>query len=160
MNNGDKTLLHILLVLTFIGAGFSAIVYFTTSLFMPQMAAVYEANPSMLPVEMRTMMERFFDVPRLYYAAYAAVYVLELAGAVLMWNLRRSGFHCYTIARILLLLLPLLFLGRSYVGWGDAMFAALFVAAYHMLLKPLGVFDGGKDDEPDAPSPTPDDQQQ
>lgn len=157
--NSNKTLLHILLVLSFIGAGTSAFTYLITALFLPQLAATFEANPSMLPAEMYTMMERFFEVPRPYYAACSLLYGLELAGAVLMWNLRRSGFHCYTIARLLLLLLPLLFLGAGYVGWGDLMFAALFIVLYYTLLRQLDVFkDNGGEPDDNIPTDTEDQQ--
>ena len=99
-----------------------------------------------MPEEFYATMERMFEVPKSYYLVCSLLFALELAGAILMWNLRRSGFHSYTIARLLLLLLPLLFLGRGYVAVGDIMFALLFILVYYLLLRQLGVF-GAKSEE-------------
>ncbi len=144
MNN--KVTLHILLVITMIWASMSCLSYLMMGLMLPTFQQYYEVHPEMLPEQFYTMMERMFEVPRTYYLVCSFLFALELAGAVLMWNLRRSGFHSYAIARLLLLLLPLLFLGRGYVAVGDIMFALLFILVYYLLLRQLGVF-GTKSDE-------------
>jgi hypothetical protein len=160
--NNNKTLLHILLVITFIFAGLSCISYFFVTLLQPTIQSYYSAHPEVLPGEMQTMMQQMLEVPRTYFAVSSLLYALELAGAILMWNLRASGFHCYTLARLLLLLIPLLFLGRAYIGIGDVMFALLYIAVYWMLLRQQGVFgdkkaeatdngdEGGNADLPDS----------
>ena len=57
-----------------------------------------------------------------------------------MWNLRRSGYHCYAIAQLLMLALPLLFIGKGFLGLGDVMMTALFLVVYYLQLKRLDVF--------------------
>ncbi len=136
MNN--KTTLHIFLVITMVWAGLSAFAYLTTALMLPTMQTLYGQNPTMLPEEFSVMMQRMFEVPRGFYAASGVLFILELVGAVSMWRLHWTGFHCYTLARLLLLLLPALFLGRAFVGVGDIMMAVLFIAIYYMLLRRLG----------------------
>ena len=126
----QKTLFHILLVITFIFAGLSAFSYLMTALLLPTMQQIYADNPTMLP-------EQFSVMPRGFFLGAGLLYVLEVLGAALMWRLRWSGFHCYTLARLLLLLLPALFLGRGFVGIGDIMMALLFVAVYYMLMRQL-----------------------
>ena len=130
-----------------IWAGLSCMSYLMMGTMMPAFERYYSTHPGLLPEQFYTMMEQLFEVPRSYYVGCGLLYALELLGAVLMWNLRRSGFHCYTLARLLLLLLPLLFLGRGAVALGDIMFALLFILVYYLLLRQLGVF-GGKEDDP------------
>ena len=133
----QKTLFRILLVITFIFAGLSAFSYLVTAAMLPSMQQIYAANPTMLPEQFSVMMQQLMDTPRGYFLGAGLLYVLEVLGAALMWRLRWSGFHCYTLARLLLLLLPLLFLGRGFVGIGDVMMALLFVAVYYMLMRQL-----------------------
>ena len=133
----QKTLFHILMVITFIFAGLSAFSYLMTALLLPTMQQLYADNPTLLPEQFSVMMQQMLDTPRGFFLGAGLLYVLEVLGAALMWRLRWSGFHCYTLARLLLLLLPALFLGRSFVGIGDIMMALLFVAVYYMLMRQL-----------------------
>lgn len=133
----QKTLFQILLVITFIFAGLSAFSYLVTALTLPTLQQVYADNPTILPEQFSVMMQQLLDTPRGYFLGAGILYLLEVLGAAFMWRLRWTGFHCYTLARLLLLLLPLLFLGRGFVGIGDIMFALLFVAVYYMLMRQL-----------------------
>ena len=149
------TTLHFLLVLTFITAGLNLLTYGMTCLVLPQMQQLYADNPNLVPEPMQTYMDMFLAMPRLFFAAEALLFALELAGGILMWRLRASGFHAYTIARLLLLLVPVLFLGKGFLQLGDVMFAALFIIAYWLLLKQLDVFSSPKGDAPTPPDDTP-----
>ena len=142
-----KKFFHILLVITFISAGLSAFSYLVTAAILPSMQQIYSNNPTMLPEQFSVMMEQMLDTPRGYFLGAGLLYLLELLGAVLMWRLRWPGFHCYTLARLLLLLLPALFLGRGFVGVGDIMFALLFVGVYLMLMRRLTA------EQPEPPEP-------
>lgn len=133
----QKTLFQILLVITFIFAGLSAFSYLVTALTLPTLQQVYADNPTILPEQFSVMMQQLLDTPRGYFLGAGILYLLEVLGAAFMWRLRWTGFHCYTLARLLLLLLPLLFLGRGFVGIGDIMFTLLFVAVYYMLMRQL-----------------------
>lgn len=134
------TTLRMLLVLTFITAGLNFFSYAITAFVHTSFKQILETNTDMFPAEMHTMLDMFLSLPRGYFAVAALLYALELAGGVLMWRLHRAGFHCYTLSRLLLLLVPLLFIGREYVGIGNVMFALLFIASYWLLLRALGVF--------------------
>lgn len=152
MNNSSLTTLRILLVLSYIGSGFSMLAYLMFALLMPQMQQVVAENPGLLPDQFVTAYERLFEVPRLYFLAIALLNFISLVGITLMWRLRPSGFHCYTLAQLLLLILPLLFLGKGYVGIGDIMFTVLFIALYYFTLRRLGIMGNG--DAPNLPTPT------
>ena len=144
--NSSRTLLRILLVITFISAGLSALVYFIMGISLPVVKDYYAANPSVLPEQFSTVMERMMEVPQTYYIGCSLLYALEVLGAAFMWNLRQSGFHCYTLARLLLIIVPLLFLGRGFVGIGDIMFAILFIFIYWSLMRQLGAFNKKEED--------------
>ena len=148
----QKTLFHILLVITFFFAGLSAFSYLMTALLLPTMQQLYANNPSVLPEQFSIMMQQMLDTPRGYFLGAGLLYTLEVLGAALMWRLRWTGFHCYALARLLLLLLPLLFLGRGFVGVGDIMFALLFIAVYYMIMRRLTEEQPNPPEEPQPPA--------
>ncbi len=148
-----KATLHFLLVLTFLTAGLNIFAYGMTALMLPQMQQMVNDVPGIVPEAMRTYMDTFLSMPRLYFLGATLLYGLELLGGIRMWQLKAAGFHCYTLARLLLLLVPVLFLGKEFLQLGDVMFAALFILAYWLVLKQLGVF-GGKPDTDGDNTPT------
>ncbi|MBQ9418094.1 MAG: hypothetical protein IJU19_05890 [Bacteroidales bacterium] len=148
MNN--RTLLRVLLVLTLCYAGLSAIAYLSMSVMQPLLAEGYSAYASHFPSEFYSVLEVLCNAPRSYFLLTSVCYLLEVVGAILMWRPRAAGFHCYAIARLLLILAPALFLGRAFIGLGDIMFALLYIALYYYLLRQLGIF-GSKADASATP---------
>ena len=138
--NRDKTGLCILLVLSIIGGGMVFFTSLSMAIAQPIFDAIYTANQKLIPPEMVTAWERAAAVPRPFYAAMALFGALSVTGCVLMWNLRKSGYYCYAIAQLMMLVLPLLFLGKGDLGIGDVMFTALFLFVYYLQLKRLDVF--------------------
>ena len=92
---------------------------------------------------MTVYLEQFFETPRSFFLCSALLYALSLTGVILMWNLRKIGFHLYTLAQLLVMLVTLLFLGRERLPLGDIMFTLLFVIYYYLALRNLGVFSRG-----------------
>ena len=137
----SKTGLCILLVLSII---YGATLFFSNivlAIAMPTLNAFYTSHPEMLEAfHATTAWETLAAVPRTYFAAMGLLGALSVVGCVLMWNLRRSGYHCYAIAQLLMLALPLLFIGRGFLGLGDVMMTALFLVVYYLQLKRLDVF--------------------
>lgn len=130
------TILKILLVLSIINAVFSFLGEGMMALFLPTLERVYSAHPEVLEeFHMTATWEVMAQVPRLYYGAMSLLAALSLTGCLLMWRYRRVGFHCYTLAQLLMLVAPLLVLGKGAVGLGNVMFTILFVAYYWVLLK-------------------------
>ena len=140
MNNSPTTL-RILLVLSIIYGSMLFLSGTMMALTLPSLDAIYRANQSLLPSEMFTMWQRAAAVPRLLYAALALLGLCSVGGCLLMWKFRRSGYHLYAIAQLLMLVLPLLFLGKDYLGLGDLMFTALFLLLYYRQLKKLGALE-------------------
>lgn len=132
--------LRIILVFSFIGSGFSFISYLMTGAILPLAKTLYESGSMTFPNEMAVFAEEMFETPRSFFFCSALLYGMSLAGAILMWNLRKSGFHLYTLAQLLILLVTLLFLGKERVALGNIMFTLLFITYYYIVLRNLNVF--------------------
>ncbi len=157
--------LRIVLVLSIIGSGYCFINYLYMGAALPTLSRLFNegtmagslaACSRMFGVDPQTFsaaFEEMIAVPRMFYFAAALLYGVSLAGVIVMWRLRRVGFHLYTIAQLLILICTIVFLGRSHVGLGDIMFAALFIGYYFIALKSMGVFDSDDASPKDTPSP-------
>lgn len=149
--------LRVLLILSFIYTGAWTLCHFMLGASGPEtretMMGVYqtlaEKNDTYEPYAI--MCERLFAVPQWYYVICGLLDAISFVGLLLMWRLRRNGFHCYTLAKLLLMLMPLLFLDRSYVGLGDIMIGILFIVYYFFLLKGIGLFGGSSPKRDNAP---------
>ena len=135
--------LHVLLVISFVNTGIYLFSELVSGLTLPLMAQYYEAHPDLFPDQWNIMLERVLRIPQWYYLLSALLDVASVVGLVLMWRLRKNGFHCYTLSKLLLMLMPMLFLDRSYVGLGNMMLAVLFIAYYFFLLRSLDAFKQG-----------------
>ena len=140
--NKSKIGLCILLVMSIIYGVMMFLSSISLAIAMPMLDQFYSSHPEILEsFHATTAWERMAAVPRLFYAGMAFFGLLSVVGCILMWNLRRSGYHCYAIAQLMMLVLPLLFLGKGYLGIGDVMLTALFLFVYYLQLKRLGAFD-------------------
>ena len=149
--------LHILLVISFIYTGMWALCHFMLGITnIEARTAIQEVYNTLAEKNesysaFAIMCEKMFAVPQWYYLICGLLDAISFAGLMLMWRLRKNGFHCYTLAKLLLMLMPLLFLDRSYVGFGDMMMAVLFIAYYFFLMKSLGAFGGSATTLPNTP---------
>lgn len=136
--------LHIVLVLTFIGSGFMCLSRLVSGLSLPVMRQLFDSEAISLPEEMTVAMDTFLNLPQTYFLLCAILYGLSLTGAIMMWNLRKNGFHFYAVAQLLLIAVSIMFLGRNGVKIGDIMLTVLFIAYYYMILRTLGLFNKNK----------------
>lgn len=136
--------LHLVLVLSIIGSGFSCLGAICWALFMPTLQEV----AAKMPEVMQSAYEMMFSIPRVFYVVLTLLYAVSLAGAILLWNYRRIGLHAYTLAQILVLIVKLLFLGRGYVGIGDIMITVLFVGYYFITLRSIERLSAEGEDAP------------
>jgi hypothetical protein len=126
------TLLTVLCILTFIGSGmnlFSGLV----------IAGFYDVF-----VEVAQEFGKRFNLPGidllletkpLFFLVTAIFYAGSLAGAILMMQLKKIGFHVYTVFQILLILAPMYFMHLASPGIPELLFSGLFVLLYSMNLK-------------------------
>ena len=141
----------ILLVLSCINACLQIIsnmAWFTTVPLMRQMLESGELQKSMTPFltmlegdDLKTFWESFeaqLSISRWYYLFTALLYIGSLVGAIKMFKLERRGFHIYSIAQILLLIVAVVYV-YSTIGSGgflrEFLFTAMFILLYHLYLK-------------------------
>lgn len=136
--NTRKRAFHIVLVLSMIGSGLSLFSYLMMGLMLPIMKTMFYSGALPYPEEVTMMMEQMFETPRPYYLCCALLYTMSLTGVILMWNLKKSGFHLYTLAQLLVLLITVLFLGKERMPLGDIMLTLLFITYYYISLRILG----------------------
>lgn len=155
--------LHIVLIFTFIGSGIMCLSSLISGISLPMMKQVFENNTLALPEEMTVAMDTFLALPQAYFLLNSILYGLALAGAIMMWNLRKNGFHFYTVAQLLIIAVSIMFRGRAGVSIGDIMLTVLFITFYYITLRSLGLFKGKKNEDDEssddnyAPDNNPDD---
>ena len=135
--------LHVLLILSFIYTGIMFIGELISGMALPWMTRYYAAHPDAVPDEWGILLERSLSIPQWYYFLTALLDAVSIVGMVLMWRLRKNGFHCYTLAKLLLIAMPMLFLSRSFIGIGNIMVCVLMICIYFYLMRALGTFSGG-----------------
>jgi hypothetical protein len=111
-NKRRPDLLTVLCVLTFIGSGISALANGLVYLTLDSLIAAYEEGAfdifeGKLQLE---AIETLLNVRSSYYLLQALFFSVSFYGALMMWKLRKIGFHLYTIAQIVLLILGKVFI--------------------------------------------------
>lgn len=119
--------LTFLCILTFIGSGISAL----SSLLM---AAAYNLIPEAVKQSPFQDTEAVLELIRSagpgFFAIMGVLYLVSLAGAVLMFKLRKNGFHLYTTAQLAMLILPLLMIDGFVIPVSNLLLTGSFILAY------------------------------
>ena len=82
--------------------------------------------------QMETNLASFFAPGKFYYLLTALIYIGSFFGVLYMWRLQKKGFHIYTIAQVLLLIVMVLMF-TSVTGaspWSNVVFTAIFIGLY------------------------------
>ena len=64
-----------------------------------------------------------------------ALSAASLIGAIRIWKLHRDGFFIYSIAQIIMLFLPVIWIGHNSFSVTGAIFTAIFIGGYALNLK-------------------------
>ena len=132
-NNKERPgLLTVLCILTFIGSGFSLVANFAVFLtFHTWVKAMEEGVFDMLDgtLEMEAV-EMLLNVNPAYFLFQAVFFTMSFVGALLMWNLKKAGFHIYTTAQLLLLIIGKVFMPELPFPVIPLLLAATFVLLY------------------------------
>lgn len=114
-------LLSALCILTFIGSTTSFIGYFLASVFFKKSSELIIKFSNWHSVE---------AISPLYFTLLMAVSAVSLVGAIRMWKLHRDGFHIYSIAQIIILSLPVVWLGWNAISVTAIIFTMIFIGGY------------------------------
>ncbi len=129
--------LNILCILTFVGSGISAlsslIMYFSIDgiqvLFENGAFDFVDDNASLEALEL------LIGVNSTFFILNALIFALSFYGALLMFNLRKFGFHLYTISQILLVIISQVYLPNLPFPFFKVMISLIFIALYSKYLK-------------------------
>jgi hypothetical protein len=118
-------LLSILCILTFIGSGLSAFSYLVFAVYYNGMMEITQ-----LLYKDATEFNFLISAPRDFFVYSFILAAASLSGAMLMWNLRKIGFHLYTVSQMISLIIPSLYFGANTNPLLNIMLTALFVYLY------------------------------
>lgn len=127
------TLLTILCILTFIGSGLSFFVNITMFTFFDTFLQLYQDgafSAFILGEEQIEVLDLLFNSKPTYFLSQGLLYGINVAGAILMWNFRKLGFHLYAMAQITLLIIQQFFLPSLPFPAFELLISTLFVFFY------------------------------
>lgn len=118
--------LNALLILSFAGSGVGLILYLAAALFHTNAIHILTEFSSVYQTE---------SYSQLYFALLALLQGVSLTGVYIMWRRQRNGFFLYAVAQTLLLLLPLIWLGKPAFSSVSLITTLLFLLAYALLFR-------------------------
>ena len=124
--------LTLLCILTFIGSGAFAFFSFFVVMAYDIMPMAVEQSPVAGAEE---LMELVIAAGRSFFVYMGLLYGLSLVGAIFMWKLNKKGFHLYTIAQLLMIIVPLLMVTGYKTPFSTILLTASFVLAYGVNLR-------------------------
>lgn len=119
-------LLSALCILTFIGSTASFIGYFLASIFFEKTSELIIKYSNWYSVE---------AISPIYFTLFMAFSAVSLIGAIRMWKLHRDGFFFYTIAQLVLLFLPAVWINWNAFSPTGAIFTVIFIGGYALSWK-------------------------
>jgi hypothetical protein len=125
-------LITVLLILTFIGSGMSAVSFLFVSLSYDEVMRIIEDVYSDFPG-----VELLLSAKKSYFTIGFFLYSISLMGAILMWKLKKAGFHFYTAAQIFLIILPLVTIPGYRFSLFPVMVTGAFILAYSTNLRQM-----------------------
>lgn len=125
--------LTLLCVLTFIYSGIGILAAIFTPLFADSMVEFMLSNPA---YDEATMSEtiKVLQAGWGYYMLTLVLTLGSLTGAILIWKLKKNGFHFYAFSNLALLFIPSLVLGLA-ISWAAIFITAAFIGMYALHLK-------------------------
>jgi hypothetical protein len=128
--NQDK-FLKILCYLTFIWSGFGIFTNLLLSLFFENYKLLIpEMNFPQEYKDLKQMLLLMMSAGRIYFFISLLLNISSFYGAYLMLKMKKQGFHFYTIAQIIMLMLPLIFLKGIPFSFMEFFTTATFIAFY------------------------------
>lgn len=122
--------LSIICILSFIGSGLASfsnlVIYFSFEMLFE----TYSSGGLNLPGA-----DIIFSFSKSFYFTSFIFYSASLTGVILMWKLKKKGFHVYAISQILLLILPTLYVKTDQFPLLGILITGIFIMFYYRHLK-------------------------
>ena len=122
--------LTVLCILTFIGSGLSILSNFIVATFHSSIQEFAASGALKFPG-----MDILLSIDQSYFVIGFILSSVSLFGAYKMWGLKKIGFHFYTIAQILLLIVPFFYISNNGFPYFEFIITATFVILYGKNLK-------------------------
>jgi hypothetical protein len=124
--------LTLLCILTFIGSGVSVIssIFVVLAYDLIPLAATESPVPNI-----EEMIDMVLAAGRNFFMVMGLLYALSLLGAIYMWKLSKKGFHIYTSAQLIMLIVPLLMINDYQTPFPTVLLTASFILAYGLNLR-------------------------
>jgi len=113
--------LSALCILTFIGSSFTFAIYLLASLFFKRASEIIVEYSAWHSTN---------DITPLYFTILMVLSALSLTGAIRMWKLYRDGFFIYTVAQILLIIIPIFWVNSQTLSTVNLIFTFIFIGGY------------------------------
>ena len=120
--------LSFLCILTFIFAGLGCLSCIVTPLTADMVKEFMLTTPN-YDEEVMAETLRVIEAGWGYYMLTLLLTIGSLLGAIMMWKLKKNGFHLYAISNLLLLFVPTLILGIA-ISWFAIFFSVGFIGMY------------------------------
>lgn len=121
-------LLSALCILSFIGSTIAFFLYFLASVFFEKTSAIIIKYSNWHSTQ---------AISPFYFTLFMALSAVSLVGAIRMWKLHRDGFFIYVLAQVILLILPVIWIGPNSFSVTGAIFTTIFVLGYALNWKYL-----------------------
>lgn len=127
-------LLRTLCILTFIGSGLGIFSFGTIGL----MHGFFVQNLNLIPEsDTSAFVKLLIESGRTFFISNTVLYIVSLAGAILMWKMYKVGFHLYTSAQLLLLIIPYLYIPEYPMSFMTIFITLAFIFSYSVYLKQM-----------------------
>ena len=128
--NKRPELLSVICILTFIGSGLAAFSNLIISLNYDSLIEIVQSEELTFPgVDLILSLKvEFFVICFIFYS-------VSLFGAIQMWKLKKIGFHIYTVAQIVLLIIPSIYSPSLEFPFLGLLITVLFIVLYAKNLK-------------------------
>ncbi|MCF8366637.1 MAG: hypothetical protein K9H16_12690 [Bacteroidales bacterium] len=124
--NGKRPqMLTILCILSYVAGGLAAMSYFMIfSMYSEIIPALTEAS------EQFPAFGVFMGAGRSFFLTGFVLYFISIMGVSMMWRMRKIGFHFYTGAQVMILLMPLFYLRDFPIPFLDGAITLVFILLY------------------------------
>ena len=125
--------LKVLCILTFISSGIGCLSALLTPVFAETIIELIQNSPKYDEADMADAI-MVLNAGWGYYSVMFVLATASLTGAILMWKLRKIGFHIYALANSIALFVPILMFSMP-ISWSGILLTACFIALYALNLK-------------------------
>jgi len=130
--------LSFLSILSFIGGGLSILSNLILWLLFDDIKNIFKDGAAQKILGTDIDMGFLLDMNPNFFLWQILFYSISVYGVYLMWNLQMRGFHFYSIAQVLILILPEVYLPFMPFPFFEIALTVVFILLYYKNLKEIG----------------------